>query len=113
MKRLQIRGHRGIVQGKKFTTVPGRCVNANCRNVVDIFAQHTCTFLWGLNNDFVKIQQAKWEPIQATVFQVYALMKTETSKYSLAETGNLFYIAVSVTLIFIQSLSSCLLTRGK
>jgi len=36
--------------------------------------QHT--FLWRLNNHFVKIQQAKWEPIQATVFQECALMET-------------------------------------
>ena len=34
------------------------------------------TFLWRLNNRFMKIQQAKWEPIQATVSQEYALMET-------------------------------------
>ena len=40
---------------------------------------YTCTQhtpLWRLNNHFVKIQQAKWEPIQATVFQECALMET-------------------------------------
>ena len=37
VKRLQIRGHRGIVQSKKSTvTVPYRCVAANCGNVVDL-----------------------------------------------------------------------------
>ena len=36
MMRLQIRGHRGIVQRKKFTTMSYRCVAANCRNVVDL-----------------------------------------------------------------------------
>ena len=36
MKRLQIRGHRGIVQKNKFTTMSHRCVAANCRNVVDL-----------------------------------------------------------------------------
>ena len=36
VKRLQIRGHRGIVQRKKFTTMSYRCVAANCRNVVDL-----------------------------------------------------------------------------
>ena len=36
VKRLQIRGHRGIVQRKKFTTMSYRCVVANCRNVVDL-----------------------------------------------------------------------------
>ena len=36
VKTLQIRGHRGIFQRKKFTTVPCRCVAANCRNVVDL-----------------------------------------------------------------------------
>ena len=39
-----------------------------------ICTQHT--FLWRLNNRFMKIQQAKWEPIQATVSQEYALMET-------------------------------------
>ena len=37
-----------------------------------ICAQHT--YLWRLNNHFMKIQQAKWEPIQATVFLEYALI---------------------------------------
>ena len=36
VKRLQIRGHGGIVQRKKFTTMPYRCVAVNCCNVVDI-----------------------------------------------------------------------------
>ena len=36
VKILQIRGHRGIVQRKKITTVPYRCVATNCRNVVDL-----------------------------------------------------------------------------
>ena len=36
VKRLQIRGHRGIVQRKKFTRMFYRCVAANCRNVVDL-----------------------------------------------------------------------------
>ena len=63
---------------EKFTTVPYRCVAANCRNVVDlskcIFVHNL--FLWRLNNHFMKVQQAKWEPIQATVSQKYALMET-------------------------------------
>ena len=63
VKRLQIRGHRGIVQRKKFTTMSYRCVAANCRNVVDLSKCIQHTFLWRLNNHFVKIQQAKWEPI--------------------------------------------------
>ena len=61
-----------------FTSVPYRCVAANCRNVVDLFKcifVHNL-FLWRLNNHFMKVQQAKWEPIQATVFQEYALMET-------------------------------------
>ena len=78
VKRLQIRGHRGLVQRKKFTTVPYRCVAANCHNVVDlskcIFVHNL--FLWRLNNHFMKVQQAKWEPIQTTVSQEYALMET-------------------------------------
>ena len=74
VKRLQIRGHRGIVQRKKITNMSYRCVAANCRNVVYTCTQHT--FLWRLNNHFVKIEQAKWEPIQATVFQECALMET-------------------------------------
>ena len=53
-----------------------RCVAANCRNVVDLSKCIQHTFLWRLNNHFVKIQQAKWEPIQATVFQECALMET-------------------------------------
>ena len=61
-----------------FTSVPYRCVAVNCRNVVDlskcIFVHNL--FLWRLNNHFMKVQQAKWEPIQATVFQEYALMET-------------------------------------
>ena len=32
------------------------------------------TYLWRLNNHFMKIQQAKWEPIQATVSEEYALI---------------------------------------
>ena len=32
----EFRGHRGIVQKKKFTTMSHRCVAANCRNVVDL-----------------------------------------------------------------------------
>ena len=63
---------------KTFTSVPYRCVAVNCRNVVDlskcIFVHNL--FLWRLNNHFMKVQQAKWEPIQATVFQEYALMET-------------------------------------
>ena len=31
-----MRGQRGIVQRKKFTTMPYRCVAVNCRNVVDL-----------------------------------------------------------------------------
>ena len=37
VNRLKIRGQRGIAQRKKTTTVPYRCVAANCRNVVDLF----------------------------------------------------------------------------
>ena len=33
------------------------------------------TYLWRLNIYFMKIQQAKWEPIQATVSQEYALIR--------------------------------------
>ena len=61
-----------------FTSVPYRCVAVNCRNVVDlskcIFVHNL--FLWRLNNHFMKVQQAKWEPIQATVFQEYAVIET-------------------------------------
>ena len=78
VKRLQIRGHRGIVQRKHLLQCLYRCVAVNCRNVVDlskcIFVHNL--FLWRLNNHFMKVQQAKWEPIQATVFQEYALMET-------------------------------------
>ena len=58
--------------------MPYRCVAVNCRNVVDlskcIFVHNL--FLWRLNNHFMKVQQAKWELIQATVSQEYALMET-------------------------------------
>ena len=43
-----------------FTSMPYRCVAANCRNVVDlskcIFVHNL--FLWRLNNHFMKVQQA-------------------------------------------------------
>ena len=42
VKRLQIRGHRGIIQRKKITAMPYRCVAANCCNVVDL---STCIFV--------------------------------------------------------------------
>ena len=46
---LHIRGHRGIIKrGKKNTTLPYRCVAANCHNVVDlskcIFAHNIPSF---------------------------------------------------------------------
>ena len=60
------------------TAVPNRFVAANCPIVVDlskcIFVHNL--FLWRLNNHFMKVQQAKWALIQATVSQEYALMKT-------------------------------------
>ena len=37
-----------------------------------ICTQHT--YLWRLDNHFMKIQQARWEPIQATVSQENALI---------------------------------------
>ena len=98
-------------------------------------AQHT--FLGRLNNHFVKIQQAKWEPIQATVFQERALMETVkpemigallffidlviTSHISLELANTAWpkretcYRSVWVVSRsdFIQSLSSSLLTRDK
>ena len=71
--------------------MPYRCVAGNCCNIVDLskcIFGHKHTFLWRLNNHFVKIQQAKWEPIQATVFQEYGLMETVFQKYGLMETVN-------------------------
>ena len=58
----------GLFRGKN-TTVPYRCVAANCRNVLDLskcIFVHNRTFLWRLNNHFMKTQQAKWEPTQVT-----------------------------------------------
>ena len=36
VKRLQTRGHSGIVQRKQFTAMPDRCVATNCHNEVDL-----------------------------------------------------------------------------
>ena len=47
---------------------------------MSICTQHT--FLWQLKNHFIKMQQAKWEPIQATVSQKYALMELLTNDRS-------------------------------
>ena len=53
-----------------------RCVAANCRNVVDLSKCILVQNIPFFGDYFVKIQQAKWEPIQARVFQECALMET-------------------------------------
>ena len=75
--------------------MPYRCVAVNCSNVVDLSKMYNCTqhtFLRRLNNHFVKIQQAKWEAIQATVSQEYAFMETELMIRAL-----LFFIDLVIT----------------
>ena len=68
----------GLLRGKKFYSALYVC----CCELPEhggsvkmyICTQHT--FLWRLNNHFMKIQQVKWEPTQAAVSQKYVLMAT-------------------------------------
>ena len=71
-----------------------------------ICTQHT--FLWGLNNHFMKIQQAKWEPTQATVSQEYALMETVIIFIDLVITS---HISLELANTVWLKLETCVISR--